>query len=188
MKLKAVIEYALAKDDDEERFGRNLEADKRELERTLPENAMLKSVVHVAENDDLRAEFKKLLRFKCESTPPSFTPRFKKLTGYEAGDEDAAFYSESFLYPLLGKEDARTILALLHNLMRTCGIDPHELGCEVNSEIAAEEKAEAERVEVVDARRAFSRKYAKEKGWDHERLTASQYKEIRAKRVEAGIR
>jgi hypothetical protein len=30
--------------------------------------------------------------------------------GYEKGDEDAPFYTEAYLYNLLGKEDARTLL------------------------------------------------------------------------------
>lgn len=35
---------------------------------------------------------------------------------YQNGDEDAPFWSESFLYPLLGKEDARSVLARLRRL------------------------------------------------------------------------
>ena len=30
--------------------------------------------------------------------------------GYEKGDEDAPFWTEAFLYNLLGKDDARTLL------------------------------------------------------------------------------
>ncbi|KKN38272.1 hypothetical protein LCGC14_0755110 [marine sediment metagenome] len=38
--------------------------------------------------------------------------------GYEAGDEESPFYSERYLYPLMGKEDARTILATLKTTIR----------------------------------------------------------------------
>ena len=38
---------------------------------------------------------------------------FKESPYYGKGDENAPFFSEAFLYNLLGKEDARTLLALL---------------------------------------------------------------------------
>jgi hypothetical protein len=40
---------------------------------------------------------------------------------YEEGDEDAPFFTESFLYNLLGKEAARTILAVFHQAQRAAG-------------------------------------------------------------------
>lgn len=46
---------------------------------------------------------------------------------YQEGDENAPFYSEAYLYSLLGKEDARTILYSLQNLIRADGLDPNEL-------------------------------------------------------------
>lgn len=33
--------------------------------------------------------------------------------GYDEGDEQCPFFSERYLYPLMGKEDARTVLAML---------------------------------------------------------------------------
>lgn len=56
------------------------------------------------------AEFEK---FKVEAMPEGFN---KKNAYYQAGDEDAPFWSEGFLYPLLGKEDARSLLARLRRL------------------------------------------------------------------------
>jgi hypothetical protein len=41
--------------------------------------------------------------------------------GAEPGDEKAPFFSESYLYPLMGKDEARTILALLNRLRRALG-------------------------------------------------------------------
>lgn len=38
---------------------------------------------------------------------------FKESGYYQKGDENAPFFSESFLYNLLGKDDARTLLHLL---------------------------------------------------------------------------
>ena len=53
---------------------------------------------------------KKLL----EWTPENFdSEQFKESLYYEKGDENAPFFSEAFLYNLLGKEDARTLLYLL---------------------------------------------------------------------------
>lgn len=42
---------------------------------------------------------------------------------YSEGDEDAPFFSEAFLYNLLGKEDARTLRATLHSLQEAIGLD-----------------------------------------------------------------
>ena len=46
---------------------------------------------------------------------------------YEKGNEKTPFFSESFLYPLLGKENARTVLAAVNNVIRAAGIDPRSL-------------------------------------------------------------
>lgn len=41
---------------------------------------------------------------------------------YEPGDEEAPFFSEAYLYNLLGKEDARTVLAYLHRVEEWLGM------------------------------------------------------------------
>jgi len=51
-----------------------------------------------------------------------FPQFFKKDQGYEKGDEEAPFLSEACLYNLIGKEDARTVLALIGNLERLLGV------------------------------------------------------------------
>lgn len=38
---------------------------------------------------------------------------FEESGYYEKGDEDAPFFSEAYLYNLLGKDDARTLLYLI---------------------------------------------------------------------------
>jgi len=51
-----------------------------------------------------------------------FPQFFKKDQGYEKGDEEAPFLSEACLYNLIGKEDARTVRALIGNLERLLGV------------------------------------------------------------------
>jgi len=72
----------------------------------------------------LKESLKKLFGFVLEG---DYRGVFKKSTNneyYEKDDEKAPFFSESFLYNLLGKEDARTVLACLSNFIRAMGIDP----------------------------------------------------------------
>ena len=47
---------------------------------------------------------------------------FKESGYYDKGDENAPFFSEAFLYNLLGKEDARTLLSLLRKALGIRGI------------------------------------------------------------------
>ena len=61
-------------------------------------------IVPIHETEKLRKILKRFLHFKCEGIPGGFTRRY----GYSKGDEDTPFFSEAFLYVLLGKEDART--------------------------------------------------------------------------------
>ena len=145
MKIKAVIEIALPKGD----TGSNPESAKRDLQTSLPRTFIVKEASYVAEPEDLRAAFKKLLRLKLEGVPEHFT----KLAGYAKGDEDAPFFSEAFLYVLLGKEDARTVLSYIHNLIKLAGLDLYELKREVDAEEAAEEAAEKTRQERIATRR-----------------------------------
>lgn len=74
--------------------------------------------------------------------------------GSEKDNEDVPFLSESFLYPLLGKEDARTLMALVNNLFRSMGVEPHVLR-EKAWEIIDQKKRDRE-AEIL--RRAEARK------------------------------
>ena len=47
--------------------------------------------------------------------------------GYDLEDENAPFFSESCLYNLFGKEDARTILALIRNILYAVGLTDEDL-------------------------------------------------------------
>ncbi len=46
---------------------------------------------------------------------------------YEEGDGEAPFFSEAYLYNLVGKEDARTILGRLNRLGEALGMTYGEL-------------------------------------------------------------
>jgi len=59
-----------------------------------------------------------------------FPKTLKKGNSMCDGSEDeptVPFLSESFLYALLGKEDARTLLARIDGLFYAMGIDPHQI-------------------------------------------------------------
>ena len=46
---------------------------------------------------------------------------------YDEGYEDAPFFSETYLYCLLDKEDARTVLAMLQHVGKWLALDDGEL-------------------------------------------------------------
>jgi hypothetical protein len=71
--------------------------------------------------------------------------------------EGAPFLSEVYLYPLLGKEDARTLLALVHGLVKQAGLDAAALELEAHREREAEQQ-EAVAREAARERRAAARK------------------------------
>lgn len=48
--------------------------------------------------------------------------QFKKSEFYEEGDENSPFFTEAFLYNLLGKEDTRTLLSLLRKALGIKGV------------------------------------------------------------------
>jgi hypothetical protein len=81
--------------------------------------------------------------------PESGFPKEMKKHGDGAEqDKDVPFLTESFLYPLLGKEDARTLMALVNNVFRACGIEPHflrEKAYEVIDQKRRDKEAEAQR-------------------------------------------
>ena len=70
-----------------------------------------------AEREEVVAAIEALYEFTIEAPP-----RFTKAYGYERGDESAPFFSEAFLYVLLGKEEARTVLAKLHHVEAPLGL------------------------------------------------------------------
>ncbi len=191
MRMRLVIEVPLATPEGEDPgdFHPNLQYDTQQVDRTLPRDAIVISSEYVTTPDDMKATFKKLLRMKLESAP---LRGFKSSEGYSKGDEDAPFFSESYLYNLVGKDDARTVLGYLNHLAKMAGLDLHEIGREVNAEITAEEKAESERKERVARRRAFADEFAAKKGWKRDSkevmgYPSDQWQQIKAALKEAGL-
>lgn len=57
-----------------------------------------------------------LFEFKCEDRPEQFSTENPM---YEEGDEACPFFTEAYLYVLLGKEDARSLLNITKQLRET---------------------------------------------------------------------
>lgn len=186
MKLRLVVEVPLVED---ECYFPNIENDRREVERALPATMVVKEAEYVKEEADIKSFFKKLLRFKVEGAP---VRGFKSSGYYSKGDEEAPFYSEAYLYNLLGKDDARSVLGYLRSLMETVGLDPTAVEREVNAEIAAEQEADKRRLERAEARIKFREDFIRSKGWVRIKGTFSglqpeQDSELRAAMRAAGV-
>lgn len=82
-------------------------------------------------NEEIAKVAKRLYEYKPEIPTKVIRAGFKAMTDdfYYSGDdeENAPFFSVAFLYNLIGKEDARTVLALIGNLLRAAGIDPYSV-------------------------------------------------------------
>ena len=73
-----------------------------------------------AQTDEARKDaLRSLGSFVVECKPFGFTVDNDY---YEDGDETAPLMSEGFLYPLLGKEDARSVLARWREVLESCGL------------------------------------------------------------------
>lgn len=97
-----------------------------------------------------------LFQWRPES---GFPKALKKGNDYCDGNEDdetVPFLTESFLYPLLGKEDARTLLARIHALFRAMGVEPRNF--EENAWRLLDEKKKDKEAEQV-ARAAARKRY-----------------------------
>lgn len=74
--------------------------------------------------------------------PAAVIKEGKKSGMYQKGDEEMPFISEAFLYTLLGKDDARTFMAMINHILRLVGFDPHsdDIDQAVNDIIAGREE------------------------------------------------
>ena len=65
-----------------------------------------------------------MLNFKIGYFPSHVAPLFPELISKEEREEDgtAPFFSEAYLYELLGKEEARVVLYYIRELCEECGI------------------------------------------------------------------
>lgn len=78
----------------------------------------------VGDPQRIRDALRDLYTWTPESKPKQFSNRAG--TGYRKGDEDAPFFTESFLYVLLGKEDARSLLGRMRVLCEALGLTHEE--------------------------------------------------------------
>lgn len=75
-------------------------------------------------NPEIKTLLLKLHMWKPHVSPSeALVAALQESDYYSEGDEDAPFFSESFLYNLLGKEDARTLRGTLHSLQKAIGLD-----------------------------------------------------------------
>lgn len=95
-------------------------------------------------NANLGDTIKQLLKWRPNGgMSEAVIAQAKKLKYFADGDERAPFFSEAFLYNLLGKEDARTFMALIHTIIAEAGIDLHPLREAAHRELANEEAEHA---------------------------------------------
>lgn len=57
----------------------------------------------------------------------TFTPHYTPESEYYDVEDRVPFFTETYLYALVGKDDARTILAYLRSLMEACDFERREL-------------------------------------------------------------
>lgn len=111
-------------------------------------------VTHRCNNESLEKAALELLKWRPENGFPRALRRDNDHYDKGCDSEFVPFFSETFLYALLGKSDARTLLARIRNLFRSMGLEPDEF-----EEAAGRflEKAEAEKV-ALEERRQENRK------------------------------
>jgi hypothetical protein len=80
-------------------------------------------------NQKILEAAKKLYAFHLEWSLDKvrFPQFFNRKCGYVDQDEKAPFFSEACLYNLFGKDDARTILALIHNILWSAGLSEEDI-------------------------------------------------------------
>lgn len=86
--------------------------------------------LHIHRREDFRSAVKQLFRFKLEAFP--FTDEMLKDWGEEGKEnhrelQDCPFFSERVLYTLLGKMDARTVLAYVNAVAKAAGLRSWEI-------------------------------------------------------------
>lgn len=74
--------------------------------------------------------------------------------------EDCPFFSEHYLYDLMGKNDARTILGLIRQVANAAGVDRYDLQRDINAVFEAK-AAEKERWQALSKARNWRREF-----WD----------------------
>lgn len=114
-------------------------------------------------NVDLLTAIVDLYAWGPEHGMPAYMIREGKNTHmYSKGDEEAPFMSEAFLYTALGKEDARTLLALVNAVVAACGLDQMGVYKAINERLESI-KADRERAAVQRRRQELLREIRRAK-------------------------
>jgi len=117
-------------------------------------------VTHICDKD-LKQAVIDLMTFTPHFGMPDFLKKESKKAGfYDKGDDEVPVICETFLYPLLGKDDARTFMALLNHVLRIVGMDPRsaEIDRAIDQVIQKridDKKERAERQKAYELRRAI---------------------------------
>jgi len=78
-------------------------------------------------SEDFRMALERLKTFTLDGgLDPRIVEIMKESPYYEEGDEDKNFFT-CILFSLIGKEDARTVIAMIENMARAAGIDPNTI-------------------------------------------------------------
>lgn len=100
-------------------------------------------LTHRCGGPSLLDTIKRLYKFVPEGGTPRAVIAEGKKNGMwddeEDGEGPVPFFSETFLYALLGKEDARTVLGLLQRLIEAAGIEAWKVEQQAGHELAKEE-------------------------------------------------
>ena len=83
--------------------------------------------IEIQQEQEQRIKVTKEIKKLFEWTPEGFLlERVSKIVNvkgmYVKGDDETPFFSEAYLYNLLGKEDARTLLCLIEQAFASVGI------------------------------------------------------------------
>jgi len=148
MIYEATIRFAV-RDAEEEYYPRTPEQAQRILERGLQLGSEAQdesmtaihrpTVVGIKSIEDkpgLVKAIKRFIKFQMECKPEFIDQHY----GYAKGDEEQPFMSESFLYTLIGKMDARTIRGRMDDICKEAGVEFWELEQECYRELDAEKK------------------------------------------------
>ena len=87
---------------------------KRRVEGKITEHDLKVQIAQI------RRDLVRMRKYVYGTKPMGFT---RKNPYYRKGDEKAPFYSEAFLYPLLGKEDGRTVCYSFDRLCELVGLE-----------------------------------------------------------------
>lgn len=86
--------------------------------------------------------------FASEKLSKLFIEEGQKANWLDEGEDpfiEPFFGSQSWVYTLFEKDQARTFQALINNLLRAAGLDPHEVRTQAYEKIVAERKEKEER-------------------------------------------